>query len=68
MGCADGRSSKRREQSQRKASAARARRQQQERLGNALEESQTLQAREAGEEAKRETRVSTDDLRMPRTD
>jgi hypothetical protein len=40
---------------------ARARRQQQERLESALEELQKLQARKAGEKAKRETRVSTSD-------
>jgi len=40
---------------------ARARRQQQERLESALEELQKLQARKAGEKAKREVRVSTSD-------
>src|SRR3984893_19091238 len=44
-----------------KQAQARARRQQQERLESALEELQKLQARKAGEKAKRETRVSTSD-------
>ena len=44
-----------------KQAQARARRQQQERLESALEELQKLQARKAGEMAKRETRVSTSD-------
>src|SRR6267143_538589 len=42
-----------------KQAQARARREQQERLESALEELQKLQARKAGEKAKRETRVST---------
>jgi len=44
-----------------KQAQARARRQQQERLENALEELQKLQARKTGEKAKREVRVSTSD-------
>jgi transposase len=44
-----------------KQAQARARREQQERLESALEELQKLQARKAGEKAKRETRVSTSD-------
>jgi transposase len=44
-----------------KQAQTRARRQQQERLESALEELQKLQARKAGEKAKRETRVSTSD-------
>jgi len=44
-----------------KQAQARARRQQQERLESALEELQKLQARKAGEKAKREARVSTSD-------
>jgi transposase len=44
-----------------KRAQTRARRQQQERLESALEELQKLQARKAGEKAKRETRVSTSD-------
>jgi transposase len=44
-----------------KQAQARARRQQQERLENALEELQKLQARRAGEKVKREARVSTSD-------
>jgi DDE family transposase len=44
-----------------KQAQARARRQQQERLENALKELEKLQARKAGEKAKRDTRVSTSD-------
>jgi hypothetical protein len=44
-----------------KQAQARARRQQQERLESALEELQKLQARKAGEKAKREARVSISD-------
>src|SRR6202163_2255306 len=44
-----------------KQAQARARRQQQERLENALEELQKLQARRAGEKTKRDARVSTSD-------
>src|SRR6202165_4993647 len=44
-----------------KQAQARARREQQERLENALEELQKLQARKSGEKAKSETRVSTSD-------
>ena len=44
-----------------KQAQARARREQQERLENALEELQNLQARKSGEKAKSETRVSTSD-------
>lgn len=44
-----------------KQAQARALRQQQERLESALKELEKLQARKAGEKAKRETRVSTSD-------
>jgi transposase len=44
-----------------KQAQARARREQQERLENALEELQKLQARKSGEKAKSEARVSTSD-------